>query len=88
MVRLDDQPNVSDEFLEDIFQLTLRESERIHKFYLGVFDIADIGQVVAEAAIIPLAAIIAQGSKDSAVQLQKLCDDFVIGIKKLVREAK
>jgi hypothetical protein len=86
MVRLSDKPTVSDEFLDDIFQLTLREAERLHRFYGGVLDIADIGQVVAEAAILPLAAIIAKGSKGSAVQLEKLCDEFVDGIKQVVRD--
>jgi hypothetical protein len=86
VVRIDDQPTVSDEFLDDIFQLTLLETERLHSLHGGVLDLADIGQVVAEAAIIPLSAIIAKGSKDSAVPLQKLCDEFVEGIKKVVRD--
>ena len=87
MVRLNvSKTTVSDEFLDDIFQATLQESERIYRLHGGAIDIADIGQVAAEAAILPLAAIIAKGSKDSAVPLQKLCDDFVDGVKKVVRD--
>ena len=87
MVRVNEKMSVSNEFLDGVFQATIDEAKRIHPFHRDVASLECVGAIVAEAALIPIAAIIAKGTKGVEEQLELLCDAFVESIRQIVKES-
>jgi len=85
MVRPKDGQFVSDDFLNGVFEATLKEAKRLREYHGETHSLEHYAAVVAEAAMIPLVAIVARGTEGLESELETLCDEFIESINQLAK---